>query len=77
MKWHKCSEEIPGQENDYFFNDKLSPCAASNFLVCFNHGGGDEPWLCRAYLKEGKFIIDEYCHYYNEEEYEACKDPEQ
>ena len=61
MKWHKCDEEMPGQDNDLFFNKEISSLSHPGFIVCFNHGD-DEPFLARCYLKRGRFELAEWCH---------------
>ncbi len=73
MMWHKCSQEMPGQEDDLFFNKELSVLFHPGFIVCFNHGD-DEPFLARCFLKKGKFHLAEWCHYVNDEYTDECKD---
>jgi hypothetical protein len=73
MKWYKCSAHMPGQKDDYEFNEELCVFAHSGFLVCYHHGD-DEPFLARAILRGGKFETREYCHYMDQETYEECSD---
>ena len=77
MKWYKCSEQMPGKEDDYVYNIELSEFTNSGFLVCYNHMSEEcyleqDCYLARAYLENGKFVIAEYCH-----SYEECPDSDQ
>lgn len=65
MQWHKCSESMPGQEDDIGLNKELSLLDHAGFVVCYNHGD-HLGFLARCYLKNGRFILDESCHWYDE-----------
>jgi|GEM_PF-5784593 len=62
MDWHKCSECMPGQEYDAFYNKELGlSINDSGFIVIYNHGD-DEPFICRGRLYNGKFVTQEWCN---------------
>lgn len=65
MEWFKCSERMPGQEDDFAYNKELDPWCHAGFLVCYTQLD-DEPSLARCYLEKGKFILNEYCRSWDE-----------
>lgn len=64
MKWNRCSEIMPGQEDDRFYNEEFFLLSHPGFIVIFNHGD-DEPFMARAYLEKGRFMTHEWCHAYD------------
>lgn len=50
MKWNKCSDVMPGQEYDVFYNEETLKYSNSGFLLCY-HDEDCYPFLCRGYLE--------------------------
>jgi hypothetical protein len=65
INWYECSAVMPGQAHDKFFNKDLNVFTHPGFVVCYHHGDS-EPLICRAFLKQGKFYIREFCNAYDD-----------
>ena len=61
--WQKCSDWMPDKIYDYELNNDPEHTYGFNadFLVCY-HFGDEVPFMARCFLRNGKFIIAEYCH---------------